>query len=221
MTPPVTSHEAGGSWTSLAQERTFFDQILAETDLTETLVGHSIQDRAIYAYALGQGPEQTLMITSLVHGNEPASREAVLAMIRDMAYATDPQVVDYLAAHRIVWVPSISPDSAFFRRNNAVDANPNRDFYGLTQPETRAVVTAINAFSPHLIVDCHEYWTDGPEWMGFEGHMPGAHGPWRGSFSWIPRPRSQVTAMTHSAIFGGSPHGRVRLGMRRLGMRWV
>lgn len=175
MTAPQTDYETSGTWTTLEHEADFLAQIEADTDLVVETAGYSVQEKPIRRVMLGSGAENTVLIVCLQHGNEPASREAALAQIRDLAYSTDPKVLSYLEHHRIVWIPTAGPDAFPGRRFNMNGANPNRDFFILTQPEPRAVVSTINEVQPHLVVDAHEYFTAGEDWWGAQGQIPGAH----------------------------------------------
>lgn len=175
MTAPQTNFELTGGWTTLAQETTFLDQIVAETALTEHLAGHSVEDRPIRYFTIGEGVENTILLSSMVHGSEQASREGLLSKLRDVCYSTDPDMLAYLETHRIVWLPNSNPDRTLTNRLNALGIDPNRDRFMLLQPETLAVVTVINETSPHLVIDCHEYFTTGEDWWAFQSHMPGAH----------------------------------------------
>lgn len=174
MTAPITNFETAGDWTSLAQEAAFLDQIVAETDVTTGVAGQSVEGRDIRWFSLGGG-DRTLLVSGLVHGNEPAGREAVLAWMRDIAYSPDAGLHDFLQTHRVVWVPTVSPDVLLVRRDNVLSKNPNRTYYTLIAetPETRAMVTVMNLFSPEMVVDCHEYYGSGADWRGFQSHMPG------------------------------------------------
>ena len=175
MTAPQTNYESSGTWTTLAQEEIFLAQIEADTSLAVEVAGQSVEGKPIRRVMLGSGVENTVLIVCLQHGNEPASREAALAQIRDMAYSTDPATIAYLESHRVVWIPTSGPDSFPNRRFNSNNVNPNRDFFILSQPEPRAIVSTINAVNPHLIVDAHEYFTTGEDWWGAQGQIPGAH----------------------------------------------
>ena len=175
MTPPQTNYEVNSDWTTLEQESVFLSQIGDETSLDIEIAGQSVEGKPIRRVSLGQPIEGTVLIVCLQHGNEPASREAALAQIRDMAYSTNPSVLSYLNTHQVVWIPTAVPDSFPSRRNNSNGVNPNRDYFILKQPEPRVIVESINQFQPNLIVDAHEYFTAGEDWWGATSQFPGAH----------------------------------------------
>lgn len=175
MTLPQTNYEVNSDWTTLEQESVFLSQVGDETSLNVEVAGQSVEGKPIRRVSLGQPIEGTVLIVCLQHGNEPASREAALAQIRDMAYSTNPRVLSYLSTHQVVWIPTAVPDSFPDRRNNSNGVNPNRDYFTLKQPEPRAIVESINQFQPNLIVDAHEYFTTGEDWWGATSQFPGAH----------------------------------------------
>lgn len=174
MVAPVTAYEASGGITSLAAEATFWQTVDADTAATVTTAGLSVEGRPIYRIDLGAGTDQTVLITSLIHANEPATREALMMWLRDLAYSTDPAVTSYLASHRIVALSPCNPDSLPSARENAAGVNVNRDFYKLTQPETQVIVATLGAVDPHLAIDIHEYHggAGDPDWMGRGGGSP-------------------------------------------------
>ena len=175
MTRPQTNYEVNSEWTTLEQESVFLSQIEAETSLSIEIAGQTVEGNPIRCVSLGQPIEGTVLIVCLQHGNEPASREAALGQIRDMAYSTDSKVLNYLSTHQVVWIPTAVPDSFPSRRNNSNGVNPNRDYFTLAQPEPRAIVETINQFQPNLIVDAHEYFATGDDWWGATSQIPGAH----------------------------------------------
>ena len=175
MTRPQTNYEVNSAWTTLEQEDAFLSQISDETSLNIEIAGQTVEGRPIRRVSLGQPIDGTVLIVCLQHGNEPASREAALGQIRDMAYSTDSKVLNYLSTHQVVWIPTAVPDSFPSRRNNSNGVNPNRDYFTLAQPEPRAIVESINQFQPNLIVDAHEYFATGEDWWGATSQFPGIH----------------------------------------------
>lgn len=157
--PPTTTFEdtGGASWTSLSNEETFLETVASETAATLSVAGRSIEDRPLWRVDLGANPANTWMIAAAQHANERASRESALIFLRDLAYSTDPAVIDYLANHRLVVMPTTNPDGiANDERQNANGVDLNRDIWALTQPESRAISDVINDARPHLFLDAHE-----------------------------------------------------------------
>ena len=98
-----------------------------------------------------------LFIICRQHGNEPASTEAMLGLIEDLAFSTDENVKDVLSKVTFYIVPMMNPDGAdILRRRNANNADLNRDWLNLWQPETRCVRAAIDRIAPDVILDEHE-----------------------------------------------------------------
>ncbi|MDI3329740.1 MAG: M14 family zinc carboxypeptidase [Micrococcus sp.] len=175
---PQTTFELTGALTPLADEAALLQQIAAETGATLTEAGRSAEGRVIHRVTLGTGTANTMLIVSLQHGNEPASREAVLQHIRDLAYSTDPAVLAYLSTHRLVYVPNASPDGFVAEtRLTSQGINMNRDYYVAQAPETQAVLRAVRDTGPQIIVDMHEMWLPGGTvlWTGYGNGLPGTH----------------------------------------------
>ena len=172
MAAPQTGFEATGDWTTLAREQEFLEQLAGETAMTLAEAGRTVQDRPIWRCDLGAG-SSTMVIVCLQHGNEPASREGALALLRDLAYSEEPEVAAYLANHRLVVVPNVNADKLGADRLNANGVNLNRDWVQLTQPETRAIRSAIRDAAPAVVVDAHEYFATGQDWWPSPVGMPG------------------------------------------------
>ena len=85
-----------------------------------------------------------------IHGNEPASTEAVLAMIALLTDRADPPAQD------IVLLPRLNPDGArdYRRRSGTIDLN--RDHLRCEHPITRLVHLLYDLLQPELMVDAHE-----------------------------------------------------------------
>ncbi|MGY1802931.1 hypothetical protein ACI78T_06595 [Blastococcus sp. SYSU D00922] len=166
MPPPVTAFESSGGVTSLADETTFLQQVAAETSATLTTAGLTTLGKTIHRLDIGDGPH-TMLIVTLQHGSEVAPREAILAFLRDLAYSTGPDVLAYLAEHRVVYVGPVNAGQFPTHRDNPNGVNLNRDHFQLTQAETQAVAAVIADTQPHLIIDAHErFGTGGMDWEG-------------------------------------------------------
>lgn len=173
MPAPLTGFEQTGGWTSLARETEFLQQIGAETDAVYSEAGRTVQDRPIHRLDIGNGPN-TLLLVSLQHANEPSGREAALELVRDLAYATDPDTAEYLTSNRVTLVSSVNADGAFTGRDNTAGVNLNRDWFKLTQPETRAAQSVFRQAAPTLVMDLHENGLDLPDWAGNTATLAGA-----------------------------------------------
>lgn len=174
MSAPLTGFEQHGGWTTLAEETALLTQIAAETDAVLAEAGRTVDDRPIHRLDIGTGPN-AIMFIGLQHSFEPAGRESILKLVRDLAYATDTATTDYLSNHRVVIVPNVNADTAFWGRENRNGVNLNRDWFQLTQPETRAAHQAIRDVSPQVIVDLHESGLNHEDWAGRPAIAPSAH----------------------------------------------
>lgn len=201
MSGPQTPWELTGKGTTTPAELTFLEQIAAETPATLADFGTSAGGHRLWYMEIGNPAGQTVLIASNQHGNEPASREAALILIRDLAYTTDATLLAYLAEHRVVIVPAVNRDGTIvFSRLNGNGVDLNRDWWKLTQPETVALMELMHACDPILVVDAHEASNDGGfQWRPFAAGLPGEH--------------PLVTATAQSAVDAGSaalaPHGWV------------
>ena len=104
--------------------------------------------------------EQTMRLLVLCrqHGDEPASTEAVLRLIKSVASGGDPNLRSELSHVTVYIVPMVNPDGAGTgTRGNSLGADLNRDWGIFKQPETRAVARAAKLIDPALIVDAHNW----------------------------------------------------------------
>lgn len=130
-------------------------------------LGESVQGRPIEMYVFGEGGETTLIIGG-IHGSEPTSSELAIDLIN---YLKDhPEIY---ADCCVMVAPSVNPDglAARKRRNaNGIDINRNfpasnfptrfdQRFAGgrkpLSEPETRAIVVAIEHARPAKLISIH------------------------------------------------------------------
>ena len=78
--------------------------------------------------------------------------------------------------HKVIVIPTISPDGRFHNtRVNANGVNLNRDWFELTQPETRAVQNLITIVDPDIVMDAHEVsgLEDSEDWRPYGAGYPG------------------------------------------------
>lgn len=140
-----------------------------------TEIGRSLDDNPVWKCAIGTGP--VVMITSGQHGNEPATRESSHALLRDLAYRTKPWMVDFLASHRVVVIPTGSPDARVANTRLTHDKNLNRGWRNLFTVENKAIQSVITAENPEVLLDAHEVPGSGqydyrPYGGGFPGEWP-------------------------------------------------
>ena len=119
-----------------------------------------------------------------IHGNETSGADSAIASIYHLIASTDPSVTDMLKNMVVIIDPMMNPDGRArfaksleqyrgtapnvddqsllhtgdwpYGRTNHYFFDLNRDFYFLTQPETRGRVAMINSWRPQLMIDGHE-----------------------------------------------------------------
>lgn len=193
MTAPQTEFETTGEWTSHAAEATFLKQIAAETAAVLIEAGKTVEGRPIHRVDLGNPQGSTVLIVCAQHGTEPASREAGLKLVRDLAYSSDPGVARYLTNHRLVMVPNVNADRIPTTRLNAAGVNLNRDWFKLTQPESQAVQEVILDAQPAVVLDAHETLNTAADWHPYPAGLPGTHPNITGlATEWVSRATSML-----------------------------
>ena len=104
-----------------------------------------------------------------IHGGEVCGKEALLALLRDLASGTDATWLDDLV---LLVAPIYNADGnervradnrprqhgpigGMGQRRNAQQLDLNRDHMKLESPEARSLVAALNAYDPEVVVDLH------------------------------------------------------------------
>jgi hypothetical protein len=163
---PQTGFEqrGGASWTTHEEELAFLSAVAKGSKrVAIDVLGTTEQGRPLHLVSIGApAPRGTKRPTALFvgsqHGNEPAGRETVLAMLRDLAFTTDPVLVRQLSEQSVLVIPSANPDGREANtRGNSTGTDINRDHLALTQPESRAIHTVIRDLGPDVVLDLHEY----------------------------------------------------------------
>ncbi|KAL2871430.1 M14 family metallopeptidase [Aspergillus lucknowensis] len=96
-------------------------------------------------------------IQGAVHGNEPAGDETTQALLAKFD-ANPAWASSILSKVDLVILPRYNPDGVFyFQRYLATNFDPNRDHIKLARQQTRDIKQLMNSFSPHVVVDMHEY----------------------------------------------------------------
>jgi hypothetical protein len=125
-----------------------------------------------------------------VHGNEISPAEAAMATARHLLASRDPEVAEWLNNVVVILVPTQNPDGRDRFMSNYYEAlglepdpdgvsverdepwpsgrpnhylfDLNRDWFALTQPETRGHSALMLTWRPQVVVDAHEMGTDDP-----------------------------------------------------------
>jgi murein peptide amidase A len=134
------------------------------TVIGEQVIGRSVQGRPIVAYHLGEQSKRvpTVVLISTMHGNEPATRQILRALV-------DGQPVRELD----LWVvPTYNPDGlAAGTRKNARGVDLNRNYPSnwvdldgnyesgsrpASEPETRAMMAFLRKVRPDHVLSFHQ-----------------------------------------------------------------
>jgi hypothetical protein len=132
-------------------------------------IGYSVMNRPIQVLKKGKGKIKVIF-TARIHGNEPATTQAILDFFVDNdfdeleLYGVFLANPDGATLYEELWLKNPEahwsnnfPDA----RLNANKVDLNRDWYDLSQPETRALRNFIMELRPDFIADFHEYyWSD-------------------------------------------------------------
>lgn len=168
--PPQTGFETsnGASWTTHEDELAFLEAVdEASERVSIDVIGTTALGRPLHLVQIGapapHGLETSLKLPTTFlacsqHGNEPAGREACLKTIRDLAFTTDPALIDLMSNQTFLFVPSANPDGSDRNsRGNSRGTDINRDHVSLATEEARAIAAVIRDWKPDFVLDLHEY----------------------------------------------------------------
>lgn len=131
------------------------------------VLGESVMGRTIEMYVFGDGGETTLILGG-IHGNEFTSHEVAIELIRHLA-----EHPEAYAGRCVMIAPAVNPDGlASRKRGNARGVDINRNFPAanfpqapsarfaggrepLSEPETHAILAAIEHAHPAKIISMH------------------------------------------------------------------
>jgi predicted deacylase len=157
-----------GTYTSDVNEYAYeaaLDQASERVRMVE--IARTLENRAVNMLIIGYpappataraiSDRPTYAINCNVHGNEPSGREACLIMARELAFTTDPRMLDILSRITVLLVPSINADGrAHNTRGNTTGQDLNRDYAEITQNETKGFVAMLRDYTPEVLIDAHE-----------------------------------------------------------------
>lgn len=173
--PPIEQH--GYTRLSTPAEITADLEALAISPRARVeLLGASVQARPLAALVLEplladpEHPPLTVMIVGSQHGAaEAAGTETLIALAHELAAEPNGERRRTI---RYVLVPDANPDGrALRRRANANGVNLNTDYVLLSQPESRALLGAVQRFRPDVILDVHESAVLKRESLAREGYL--------------------------------------------------
>lgn len=145
----------------------------SRVDTTTDDIGTSVGGRNITALVMaamgkGNGADGGVLVLAGIRGNEPAG-PMLARQLAGHLQADD----DFPENRKIVIVPEVNPDGIFQKSRFNLDGKDiNRDFTSARpQPETQAVIGAIDTYLPNLIISLRQLDTPGIDYDG-----PGAEG---------------------------------------------
>jgi hypothetical protein len=96
----------------------------------------------------------TILLTASQHGNEQSAKEAVLRLIRDLAFG---DLKPLLGAMNVLAVPQSNPYGNFFNvRRNEDGLDLNRDHVKLESASVRILHRLYREWTPEVTLDVHE-----------------------------------------------------------------
>lgn len=137
-------------------------------------LGQSHQGQAIEALVFHKPGAASDRLRVLIIGSqhgaaEPAGGEALLRLARELAFDELHPLLDALD---IVLIPNPNPDGRDLgRRANANGVNLNTDFVRAREPETRALLAALDRYDPQALLDSHESAVLKRKSLGLEGWL--------------------------------------------------
>lgn len=138
------------------------DALVAASKLArKELLGTSVAQRPLEALVLSttepgaaQAHPRVMLVGSQHGAAEPAGGEAMLRLARQLLAGDLRALLDDID---VVLVPDANPDGRDSgHRSNARGVNLNTDFVALSQPESQALIAALERYRPMAVLDVHE-----------------------------------------------------------------
>ncbi len=134
------------------------------------VIGHSVGGRDLVVLTAGKRVNKEaeplrVLLFAQQHGNEQASKEAGLLILKEIATGS----LDHWFDDMELWiVPQVNPDgSELNQRRNQGGHDLNRDHLVLEAPETIALHRLFQGIMPHVNIDLHEYQPYTESWRSF------------------------------------------------------
>lgn len=155
----ATPFETNGVVTTQANEQAFYTALEADTGhIKRWQIGTDTIGNPIWLVCITGSPPTNpepahgVLLVAKQHGNEVASREVAIQIIRDLAYWAGADLT-YLNDYPVYVIPTVLSKNSATNQNGL---NLNRDHIRLSQPETVATHEAFNMVQPTVAVDLHE-----------------------------------------------------------------
>ncbi|MHA7944124.1 M14 family metallopeptidase [Formosa sp. 3Alg 14/1] len=130
------------------------EALKSEPDFEVSEIGKSVLGKPISAIKVGTGKKR-LLLWSQMHGNESTTTKALFDFINTLKHPNQ-ALKNLKEACTFYIIPILSPDGAeAYTRLNAIDIDLNRDAQTLSQPESKVLRAAFNAFKPHYCFNLH------------------------------------------------------------------
>ena len=131
-------------------------------EVTQAVIGTSVGGSPITALVMGKGMEGALVIAG-IRGNEPAAVILARQMVEQLKGSAS-----FSENRQIVIIPEVNPDAVLKNsRFNLNGRDINRDFISARpQPETQAVISAIDQYLPNLIISLRQLDAPGIDYDG-------------------------------------------------------
>ncbi|UJF17782.1 M14 family metallocarboxypeptidase [Vibrio sp. SS-MA-C1-2] len=140
----------------------FMTRIAEDNDWAElNYLGKSGEGKKIPYLTLsnneGKNKKVRAWLQGAIHGNEPSSNEALLALLGNLEQ--DQKGTSKLLSNMdIIVIPVINADGVeYFQRRNSRSLDLNRDHLKMASDETLQVKQLFTEFNPHVVADSHEY----------------------------------------------------------------
>jgi len=119
------------------------------------IIGESVLGKPIYSYQIGSGKTK-IFLWSQMHGNESTTTKALFDFINVLNSGSE-LANQLLSSFTFYSIPMLNPDGAnAYTRVNANEVDLNRDSQNLTQPESKVLRAAFEAFKPHYCFNLHD-----------------------------------------------------------------
>jgi Zinc carboxypeptidase len=124
-------------------------------DFVIDILGKSVLDKPVYSIKAGTGAMR-IFIWSQMHGNEGTTTKAVFDFL-NFLNSRNPLADAFKEFFTFYILPMVNPDGAeLYTRENANKVDLNRDSVNLSQPESRILRQAFEAFKPHYAYNMHD-----------------------------------------------------------------
>lgn len=125
------------------------------TDHQLQVIGKSVLGKPIYSYTIGTGKIKILM-WSQMHGNESTTTKALFDFF-NLLHSGSELGRNLLSQFTFYCLPMVNPDGAkLYTRENANNIDLNRDAFDLSQPESKVLREAFDAFKPDYCYNLHD-----------------------------------------------------------------